>query len=284
MSATRPSTAEKRRTFRRLHESGCFVIPNPWNVGSARYLQGLGFKALATTSSGHAHAQGFADGAQSRDDVLAHFRELAAETDVPLNADFENGFAHDADGVARNVTLCVATGVAGLSIEDATGDDGNPLYDFDVALERLRAARAAIDKAGGDVLLTARTEGFIRGRPDLDETIRRLKAFADAGADCLYAPGIKTRAQIEAVVKAVLPKPVNFLNAAAFGFTVADLAAMGVRRISVGGTLARAAMDAFIKSACQIAGDGRFDSFAGVISNAELNSFFAKDLKNRRPS
>lgn len=284
MSASRPSIAEKRRVFRKLHEFGCFVIPNPWNVGSARYLQGLGFKALATTSSGHAHAQGFADGAQPLDDVLAHFRELAEATDLPLNADFENGFADHPDGVADNVTRCIATGVAGLSIEDATGDCAEPLYNFDLALARVRAARAAIDQAGGEVVLTARTEGFICGRPDLGETVRRLQAFAKAGADCLYAPGIRTRAHVETVVKTVAPKPVNFLNSGAFGFTVADLAAMGVRRISVGGTLARVAMHAFIKSAREIADEGRFDSIAGVISNAELNEFFTDDLASRMPT
>ncbi len=280
MPSARPSTADKRKTFRELHKSGCFVIPNPWNVGSARYLQGLGFKALATTSSGHAHSQGFADGAQSMDDVLAHFKELATATDIPLNADFENGFADDPDGVAENVTRCIAAGVAGLSIEDSTTDPNIPLYDFDLALARVKAARAAIDKAGGDVVFTARTEGFIRGRPDLEETIRRLKAFADAGADCLYSPGIKTREQIEATVKAVAPKAINFLNSGAFGFTVSDLAGMGVRRISVGGTMARVAMDAFIKSARAIAGEGKFDSFGGVITNAELNKFFSDDRKS----
>ena len=175
------------------------------------------------------------------------------------------------------------TGVAGLSIEDSTGDPAIPLYDFDLALARVHAARAAIDKAGGDVVFTARTEGFIRGRPDLAETIRRLKAFADAGADCLYSPGIKTREQIEATVKAVAPKPVNFLNSGAFGFTVSDLAAMGVRRISVGGSLARVAMHAFIKTAREIAADGKFDGFAGLISNPELNTFFRDDLKKRQP-
>jgi len=276
------SPADKRRTFRALHQSGCFVIPNPWNVGSARYLQGLGFKALATTSSGYAHAQGYADGEQSCDEVLAHFREIAAAADVPVNADFENGFADDPDRMAENVTRCIATGVAGLSIEDSTGNPDRPLYDFDLALARVKAARAAIDRAGGDVVFTARTEGFIRGRPDLNETIKRLKAFADAGADCLYSPGIKTREQIEATVQAVAPKPVNFLNSGAFGFTVKDLAAMGVRRISVGGTLARVAMNAFIKSAREIADEGKFDSFAGVLSNAELNAFFHDD-RARRP-
>jgi 2-methylisocitrate lyase-like PEP mutase family enzyme len=279
-----PTPADKRATFRRLHESGCFVIPNPWNAGSARYLQGLGFKALATTSSGFAHSEGFADGEQSCDEVLAHFSEIAAATDVPVNADFENGYADDINRIAANVTRCIATGVAGLSIEDATGDPDQPLYDFDLALARVKAARAAIDKAGGDVVFTARTEGFIRNRPDLDETIRRLKAFADAGADCLYSPGIKTREQIEATVKAVAPKPINFLNSGAFGFTVKDLAAMGVRRISVGGTLARVAMDAFIKSARAIADEGKFDSFAGVVSNADLNKFFHDDFAKRPKS
>jgi len=283
MASARPSTAEKRRTFRKLHEAGCFVIPNPWNVGTARYLQGLGFKALASTSSGHAHSEGYADGAQSRDEVLAHFRELAAATDVPLNADFENGFADDPAGVAANVTRCIETGVAGLSIEDSTNDPNVPLYDFDLALARVKAARSAIDQAGGDVIFTARTEGFIRGRPDLEQTIRRLKAFADAGADCLYSPGIKTREQIEATVTAVAPKAINFLNSGAFGFTVSDLAAMGVRRVSVGGTLARVAMDAFIKSARAIANEGKFDSFAGVIPNAELNTFFGNDRKKLTP-
>ena len=278
------STSEKRRAFRALHQRGCFVIPNPWNVGSARYLQGLGFKALATTSAGYAHSKGYSDGDVTRDMVLAHCREIAREADVPVNADFENGHADDPDEVAENVRLCVATGVAGLSIEDYTGDDTDPLYDFDFAVKRVRAARDAIDKAGGEVLFTARTEGFIKNRPDLDETIKRLKAFADAGADCLYSPGIKTREQIVATVKAVAPKPINFLNSGAFGYTVADLAALGVRRISVGGTLARVAMHAFIQSARQIAQDGRFDSFAGVTSNAELNKFFHDDLPKRPKS
>ena len=275
-----PSISDKRRNFRKLHESGCFVIPNPWNVGSACYLQGLGFKALASTSSGFAHAQGLADGDVPLDQMLAHFREIAEATDVPVNADFEGGFADEPRGVAENVQRCIETGVAGLSIEDATSDPP-VLYDFDLALARVKAARAAIDKTGGEVVFTARTEGFIRGRPDLDETIRRLKAFANAGADCLYSPGIKTREQIEATVKAVAPKPVNFLNSGPFGFTISDLAAMGVRRVSVGGTLARVAMDAFIHSAREIAQEGRFDSFGGVLTNAELNAFFRDDLKRR---
>jgi len=276
---SRPSTADKRKTFRKLHETGCFVIPNPWNVGTARYLQGLGFKALATTSSGYAHSVGYADGALGRDAVLAHFRELAEAADVPLNADFEDGLADSLDGLAENVTRCVATGVAGLSIEDSPNDATMPLYPLDVAIARVRAARGAIDRAGGDVVFTARAEGFIRGIPDLGDAIRRLKAYKDAGADCLYAPGIKTREQIETVVEAVAPKPVNFLNSGAFGFTVADIAAMGVRRISVGGSLARVAMHAFIRAATEIARDGKFDCFAGLIANPELNKFFGDDRK-----
>jgi 2-methylisocitrate lyase-like PEP mutase family enzyme len=277
MPSARPSTADKRKTFRKLHESGCFVIPNPWNVGSARYLQGLGFKALATTSSGHAHSMGYADGAQSLDEVLAHYREIAAAADIPLNADFENGYADDPESVAKNVTRCIETGVAGLSIEDYSG---TALYDFDLALARVKAARAAIDKADGDVMFTARAEGFIRGRPDIDDAIKRLKAFTDAGADCLYSPGIKTREHIEATVKAVGGKAINFLNYGALGFTVNDLAGMGVRRISVGGSLARVAMHAFIKTATEIAKDGKFDGFADLISNADLNKFFAEDRKS----
>ncbi len=274
--------SEKRQAFRALHNCGCFVIPNPWNVGTARYLQGLGFKALATTSSGYAHSLRFADGELSRDQVLAHFREIVEATDLPVNADFENGYADDPAGLAANVKLCVATGVAGLSIEDYTGNDADPLYDFDVAVARVRAAREAIGDSG--LVFTARTEGFIHGRPDLDETMRRLKAFADAGADCLYAPGIKTREQIEAVVKAVAPKPVNLLMAWAAGLTVADIAAMGVRRISVGGTLARVAMHAFLKSAREIAEQGSFDSFGGVMGNPELNAFFREDCVQRPKS
>jgi 2-methylisocitrate lyase-like PEP mutase family enzyme len=273
-----PSVGDKRKTFRELHEAGCFVIPNPWNVGSARYLQGLGFKALATTSSGHAHAEGFADGAQSRDDVLAHYTELAAATDVPLNADFENGFADEPDGVAENVTRCIATGIAGLSIEDSP-KSATPLYDFGLSVARIKAARAAVDRTGGGVVLTARAENFIRGVNDLDDAILRLKAYKAAGADCLYAPGIKTREQIEAVVAAVAPAPVNFLGSGAFGFTVSDVAAMGVRRISVGGSLARVAMAAFIRTATEIAREGKFDGFAGLMSNAELNKFFSDDRK-----
>ena len=256
-----PSLAEKRATFRKLHESGCFVIPNPWDIGTARYLQHLGFKALASTSAGFAFAQGRPDYAVPRDMMLAHLRELVEATDLPVNADFENGYAHEPDGVAESVRLCVETGVAGLSIEDSTGDKDKPLYDLDLAVARIKAARAAIDKAGGDVMLVGRAECFLVGRPDLDETIRRLKAYAAAGADCLYAPGIRTREQIAAVVAAVAPKPVNVLIGAP-GHTVADLAALGVRRISVGGALARAAWGGFLRAAKQIASEGRFDAFA----------------------
>jgi 2-methylisocitrate lyase-like PEP mutase family enzyme len=273
-----PSIAERRDTFHKLHEAGCFVMPNPWNVGTARYFQGLGFKALATTSSGFAHAQGYADGAVPRDMMLQHLREIVEATDLPVNADFEGGYADTPEGVAESVRLGVETGVAGLSIEDSTGDPAKPLYDFDLAVARVRAARAAIDKAGSKVVFTARTEGFICGRPDLDETIRRLKAFAELGADCLYPPGIKTREQITAVVKAVAPKPVNLLVSTS-AFTVAEIAAMGVRRISVGGTLARVAWTAVTQSARQIAETGKFDSFAGVMPNSELNALFRAERR-----
>jgi 2-methylisocitrate lyase-like PEP mutase family enzyme len=276
-----PSTAEKRREFRRLHEGGCFVIPNPWDIGSARYLQGLGFKALASTSAGFAFTQGLPDGAVPRDMMLAHLRELSEAADIPVNADFEGGFADDPAGVAESVRLCCETGVAGLSIEDSTGNPDNPLYDFDLSLARVRAARAAIDKAGGDVMFTARSEGFIRNRPDLTETIRRLEAYAGAGADCLYAPGIKTREDIEAVVSAVKPKPVNFLMATATHFSVAELERLGVRRISLGGTLSRVAWTAVIRAVREIAGEGTFKNLAGTMANAELNAFFRDDMKSR---
>jgi 2-methylisocitrate lyase-like PEP mutase family enzyme len=282
MTSPRPSVADKRRAFRALHQSGCFVIPNPWNVGTARYLQSQGFKALATTSSGFAHAQGYADGAMSRDMVLAHLRELANAVDVPVNADFESGFADDPEGIGESFRLAIDTGIAGVSIEDSTGDGANPLYDFDAALARVRAARAAIEKAGGDVVFTARSEGFIVGRPDLDETIRRLKAYAAAGADCCYAPGIKTREEIAAVVQAVAPKPVNFLMSSATHFSIDDLAKLGVRRISLGGTLARVAWTAVTQAVRKISGEGKFDGLAGTMSNAELNTFFREDAKTRQ--
>jgi 2-methylisocitrate lyase-like PEP mutase family enzyme len=278
------TVAEKRRVFRRLHESGCFVIPNPWDVGTARYLQHLEFKALATTSSGGAFSMGLPDEdwALTRDPMLAHIRMIVEASDLPVNADFESGYADDPHPLADNVRRCVDTGVAGLSIEDSTGDASRPLYPFDLAVARIRAARDAIDRAGGDVLLVGRTEGFIRGAPDLAEAIRRLTAYAAAGADCLYAPGIHTREQIGAVVQAVAPKPVNLLIGGSMGLTVRDAADLGVRRISVGGGLARAAWGGFIRAARGLAA-GTFDGFADAVSGTELNRFFADDVKRRAP-
>jgi 2-methylisocitrate lyase-like PEP mutase family enzyme len=264
----------RRQAFRQLHASGCFVIPNPWDVGSARYLQGLGFRALATTSSGAAWSRGQPDGGMGLEDTLAHLREMVAATALPVNADFEAGFADDAAGVARNVRAAVATGVAGLSIEDSTGDANQPLRDIATAVERMRAARAAIDESGQDVLLVGRAENFFAGVPDLDDAIRRLKAYSEAGADCLYAPGIQTREQIAAVVAAVAPKPVNLLIGSASALTLDDVTALGVRRISVGGALARSAWGGFQRAAQLIAKDGRFDGFAGAAAGSELNAFF----------
>jgi 2-methylisocitrate lyase-like PEP mutase family enzyme len=274
MAELSPSTSDKRRTFHQLHASGCFVIPNPWDVGSARYLQSLGFKALATTSSGFAWSRGVPDNGVSRDTVLAHLREMVAETELPVNADFESGFARDAAGVAESVRLAVEAGVAGLSIEDSTGDATMPLYEIAVAIERMGAARRAIDRAGGDTLLVGRAECFIVGRPDLAETIARLKAYANAGADCLYAPGIRTREQIAAVVRAVAPKPVNLLIGWASDMTLSDVAELGVRRVSVGGALARSAWGGFMRSAKLIAEQGRFDRFADAASGSDLNALF----------
>ncbi|HJQ60989.1 MAG TPA: isocitrate lyase/phosphoenolpyruvate mutase family protein [Vineibacter sp.] len=265
-----PTVSEKRATFRRLHESGCFVMPNPWDVGTTLYLQSLGFKALATTSAGFAFSRGFADGAVSRAAMLAHIAELSEVADVPMNADFENGYAHEPADVAESVRLCVGTGVSGLSIEDFTGDRDDPLYDIDLAVARLKAARAAIDKAGGEVLLVGRAEGLIRNRPDMAEILRRLQAYAAAGADCLYAPGLKTREEIAAVVKAVAPKAVNVLIGAPLGLTVRDLAELGVRRISVGGALARAAWGGFIRTARLIAESGSFQGFADAAPSADI--------------
>lgn len=276
-----PTTADKRRTFRDLHKSGCFVIPNPWDVGSVRYLQHLGFKALATTSAGFAFWQAYPDHGFSRDLALAHLREVVTATDLPVNADFEGGFAHDPAGVAEGVRLAVETGLAGLSIEDMTGDRAKPLYEFDHAVARVRAARQAIDRAGGDTLLVGRSEGFVVGAPDLGDTIRRLKAYAAAGADCLYAPGIKTREEIAAIVEAVAPKPVNLVIGRPLGFTVADIAALGVRRISIGCGLARAAWGGFMRAAKLIAEEGKFDALADAASWAELNHLFAEDRKAR---
>ena len=279
MAEIRPSIADKRRMFQQLHLAGCFVIPNPWDVGSARYLQSLGFKALATTSSGFAWSRGHPDGGVVRDVVLAHLQDIVAATDLPVNADFESGFAHAADGVAVSVRLAVEAGVAGLSIEDSTGDAAKPLYDLGEAVERIRAARRAIDKAGGDTLLVGRAECFLVGRPDLDETIARLKAYAHAGADCLYAPGIRTREQIAAVVAGVAPKPVNLLVGSASELTLQEIAALGVRRVSVGGALARAAWGGFMRAAKSIAEQGTFNGFADAASGQELNALFRDKLK-----
>ena len=267
---------QKRADFRALHQRGCFVLPNPWDVGSARMLAGLGFKALASTSSGFAWSQGHADGAMPRAQVLEHLRTLAAATELPLNADFESGYAADAEGVGESVRMAIDTGVAGLSIEDSTGDAAAPLRPIDVSVARIRAARAAIDEAGGDTLLVGRAENFIVNRPDLADTIARLKAYAEAGADCLYAPGIKTREQIAAVVAAVAPKPVNLLIYTASEFTLEDVAAMGVRRISIGGALARTAWAGFLQAARTIANEGRFDGLAHATPGTELNAFFGK--------
>jgi 2-methylisocitrate lyase-like PEP mutase family enzyme len=259
--------------FRKLHEAGCFVIPNPWDAGTARYLRHLGFKALATTSAGFAFSRGLPDTAVPRDAVLAHIAEIVAATDLPVNADFESGYAHDPEGVAQSVRLCVATGVAGLSIEDATGDRAAPLYELALAVERIRAARAAIDGSG--VLLTARAECFLTGHPEpLKESIRRLRAYSEAGADVLYAPGPRSREDILAIVTAVEPKPVNVLMSANTGLRVADLAELVVRRISVGSGLARAAWGAFVRAAKMIAQEGGFAGLDGAAPFADLNAFF----------
>ena len=272
MSASASSAAERRRRFHELHRSGCFVIPNPWDEGSARYLQALGFQALATTSSGFAWSRGCPDGAPSREAVLAHLRALVDATDLPLNADFQGGFAHEPAGVAESVRLAVETGIAGLSIEDSTGDLARPLYEMDAAAARMRAARKAIDAAGGDTLLVGRAECFLVGRPDIDETIARLRAYASAGADCLYAPGIRSPEHIRRVVESVAPKPVNLLLGSPRALSVADIAALGVRRISVGGALARAAWGGFMRAAKVLAEQGRFDGFADAASHDTLES------------
>jgi 2-methylisocitrate lyase-like PEP mutase family enzyme len=274
MPHSRPSIADKRRAFHKLHESGCFAIPNPWDVGSARFLQGLGFKALATTSSGFAWSHGHRDGGMSRDRVLDHLTDMVEATNLPINADFERGFAPDAAGVTESVRLAVATGVAGLSIEDSTGDASRPIYELHTAVARIRAARKAIDKAGGDTLLVGRAECFLHGQPDIGQTIHRLKAYADAGADCLYAPGIRTPEHIGAVVAGVAPKPVNLLMAWPGDLTMPEIAALGVRRVSVGGALARSAWGGFMRAAKLIAEQGKFDGFADAASGQELDGFF----------
>lgn len=266
-------------TFRRLHEQGCFVIPNPWDAGSAKALASLGFRALATTSAGACFARGLPDTPTSLtvDDVLAGVADIVAATDLPVNADFQSGYADDASGVAANVAQCVATGVAGLSIEDATGRSDDPLYPVPVAVDRIRAARAAIDHAGADVLLTARAECFLYGHPDpLREAIARLRAFAEAGADVLYAPGIQTREDIAALVDAVAPYPVNVLIGSASGMRVTDVAALGVRRVSLGSALSRVAWGAFLAAARELADEGSFAGLAAAASFDELNEMFSR--------
>jgi 2-methylisocitrate lyase-like PEP mutase family enzyme len=265
--------ADRPRVFRRLHESGCFVIPNPWDVGSARVLASLGFPALATTSSGFAWSVGRRDGQVPMDQALAHFEVIAHSVDVPINADFQGGFGVAPEEVAGNVAAAVKTGIAGLSIEDSTGDASDPLVDFRLSVERVRAARLAIDRSATEVLLTGRSEGFIVGRPDLRETIRRLAAYAEAGAECLYAPGIRDMNDIRAVVQAVAPRPVNVLVGSGF-VTVAELAAAGVRRISVGGALARAAWGGFLEAAREIADLGTFTALGRATPFAEIEGFF----------
>jgi 2-methylisocitrate lyase-like PEP mutase family enzyme len=270
-----PTVAEKRAAFRALHARDCFAIPNPWDIGSARYLQHLGFKAIASSSAAFAFSRGLPDNAVPRDVMLAHIRELVQATDIPVNADFENGFASVPEELARNVSLCVETGVAGLSIEDSTGDKAKPLYEKEHATERIRAARAAIDRTGDDVMLVGRAECFLVGQDDISEVVRRLQAYAEAGADCLYAPGLDTREQIVAVVQAVAPKPVNILISAPGGLTMNDAAALGVRRVSVGGALARVAWGSFMRAARELAEQGTFGGFAGAAPHGELNEFFS---------
>lgn len=266
-------TTDRRQAFFKLHESGCFVIPNPWDPGSARVLAQLGFVALATTSSGFAWSIGRPDNGVSLDEALAHFRAIVDSVDIPVNADFEGGFATEPSGVAANIARAITTGIAGVSIEDSTGVESNPLFDFALAVERIRAARREIDDGATKIVLTARSEGFIVGRPDLKETIRRLTAYAEAGADCLYAPGIRSKEEIIAVVKAVSPKPVNVLVGSDFA-TVSELADMGVRRISVGGALARAAWTGFLEAANEIKRRGTFSALGSAVPFADVNKLF----------
>jgi methylisocitrate lyase len=265
--------SESIARFRQLHESGCFVMPNPWDTGSARLLAQMGFPALATTSSGFAWSLGRPDNHVTLEEALAHFRTISAAVDVPVNGDFEGGFAADAEGVRANVAAAAATGVAGLSIEDSTGDPAHPLFDFDLSVERIRAARAAIDASGTGVLLTGRCETYLVGRPDRGEAIRRLSAYAAAGADCLYAPGVRDLGEIEAMVAAVAPKPLNVLVGSGFA-TVEQLRALGVRRISVGGALARAAWGGFLAAAREIAEQRKFTALGGGAAFDAMNGFF----------
>jgi 2-methylisocitrate lyase-like PEP mutase family enzyme len=285
LGSIEPATfAVRRAAFRKLHETGLFVIPNPWDIGTARYLRSLGFKALATTSSGFSFTQGLpdTDWAVPLDMALQHIATIAASVDLPVNADFESGYDHEPEAVAHNVTLCVAKGVAGLSIEDATGDHESPLYDLPLAVERIQAARAAIDASGTGVLLTARAECYLVGHPDpLNESLRRLEAYAAAGADVLYAPGPTKRVDIEAIVAAVHPKPVNVLLTSSKNLQLDDLAEIGVRRISVGSALSRTAWTGFINAARRIGENSDFSGLDDSVPYAEINNFFRKDLAQR---
>jgi 2-methylisocitrate lyase-like PEP mutase family enzyme len=276
--------APRRAAFRALHESGCFLMPNPWDIGTARYLAHLGFKALATTSSGFAFSRGLpdTDWAVPLEAALGHIAELVGATELPVNADFESAYAHEPEGVAANVWRCLETGVAGLSVEDATGDKDQPLYELARAVERIRADRAAIDKTGSGVVLTARAECYLVGHPEpLSESLRRLTAYAEAGADVLYAPGPRTKEEIEAIVRAVAPRPVNVLMGAHTGLTLADLAELGVRRISVGSGLNRAAWTGFIRAAEAMAAEGSFIGLSDIVPFAQINGFFRTDLAGR---
>ena len=264
---------DRAKVFHQLHQSGCFVIPNPWDIGAARLLEQAGFRALATTSSGFAWSIGKRDNHTTLDEALAHYRAISAAVSVPVSADFEHAFADSAEGVAANIGAAAKTGIAGVSLEDSTGDAAHPLYEFDLAVDRVRAARAAIDRGGTAVLLTARCECFLVGRPDLQETIRRLTAYAAAGADCLYAPGLREVRDIEAVVKAVAPKPVNALVGSDFT-TVDEMRSIGVRRISVGGALARTAWTGFLDAVKEIAEQGTFRALGRAIPGADLNRRF----------
>jgi 2-methylisocitrate lyase-like PEP mutase family enzyme len=280
MNDQNPAQITAIEKFRDLHESGCFVLPNPWDVGTAVYLQHLEFKALATTSAGAAFSRGLPDSvaAISCDMMLAHIREIVEATPLPVNADFQTGYANEPEGVAANVQRCVATGVAGLSIEDATGDNAAPLYHFDLAVDRIKAARAAIDGSGFPVVLTGRCEAWLVGTTDpLRVALERLAAYADAGADCLYAPGVTDLAEIAAIVKAVSPKPVNVLvSRASAGLSVAQLTDLGVRRISVGSALACVAWGAFMRAARSLASTGSFTAFADAAPYSEINDLFAE--------
>jgi 2-methylisocitrate lyase-like PEP mutase family enzyme len=267
------TTADKRATFKKMHESGCFVLPNPFDVGSAKALQHLGFKAVASTSAGFAWTIAKADNRVTVDEVCDHLAAISAAVDIPVNADFEGGFAVEPAGVATNVARAVKSGVAGLSIEDSTGDKDKPLFDATLAVERIKAARAAIDKDKSGVLLTGRCEAFLWGVTDLKLVIERLQAYSDAGSDCLYAPGLRTREDIATVVKAVAPKPFNLLIGAS-GLSLKQAEDLGVRRISVGGSLARNAWAGFMKAAKEMAEQGTFTELANGYPGGELNKMF----------